>query len=309
MIVDCHCHAGHGDGGPHDPDARIEAYLRRAGRAGIGGTVLVGTGGPDSAAANRHVGRLVLARPDRLVGFARVHAQRDAGRIRELAAEAVQRFGFGGIKAHGRDAALTREVCDAARALRLPLLYNPAGRLDELRRLAPEYGDVTFIVSHLGGFDDDWRTQQAVTGLLERLPNVHADTSGVRHFDVLATAVRRAGAQKLLFGSDGPWLHPGLELEKVRLLRLPPADEALVLGGNALRLIPVLQELGRARPPAAESVPWPAAPAWWWPVRRRRWRPWRPGLRPQPRPRPVRRPRPAVVRPRPAAGASARRGR
>jgi predicted TIM-barrel fold metal-dependent hydrolase len=300
MIVDCHCHAGHGDGGPHDPEARIEAYLRRAARAGIAATVLVAVGGRDSAAANRHVGRLVLARPDRLVGFARVHADRDAGRVRELAAEAVERFGFGGIKAHGRDAALTREVCDAARALRLPLLYNPAGRLDPVRRLAPEYGDVTFIVSHLGGFDDDWTTQRAVTDLLARLPNVHADTSGVRHFDVLAAAVRRAGPHKLLFGSDGPWLHPGLELDKIRLLRLPAADEALILGGNALRLIPALRRLGGPLPP----VPGP-----WWPVRPRRprrypWpsRPWRP--RPYPRPR-----RRVVVTPRPAGGASARRGR
>jgi predicted TIM-barrel fold metal-dependent hydrolase len=304
MIVDCHCHAGLGDGGPHDPDARIEAYLRRAARAGIGATVLVAVAGRDSAAANRHVGRLVLARPDRLVGFARVHAGRDGGRIRELATEAVDRFDFGGIKAHGRDAALTREVCDAARALRLPLLYNPAGRLDAVRRLAPDYGDVTFILSHLGGFDDDWATQRAVTDLLERLPNVHADTSGVRHFDVLAAAVRRAGPHKLLFGSDGPWLHPGLELEKVRLLRLPAADEALILGGNALRLIPALRRLGSPPPPA---------PGPWWPVRYRRWRryprpwrPWRPRPYPRPRPRPPRR---VVVRPRPAGGASARRGR
>ena len=44
------------------------------------------------------------------------------------------------------------------------------------------------------------------------------------------------GPDKVLFGSDGPWLHPGLELAKVRLLRLPPGAEALVLGGNFLRL-------------------------------------------------------------------------
>ena len=53
----------------------------------------------------------------------------------------------------------------------------------------------------------------------------------------LVQAVRRAGPHKLLFGSDGPWLHPGLELEKIRLLRLPAADQALILGGNFLRLI------------------------------------------------------------------------
>ena len=41
---------------------------------------------------------------------------------------------------------------------------------------------------------------------------------------------------KSLFGSDGPWLHPGLELAKVKLLGLSPAALRLVLGSNWLRL-------------------------------------------------------------------------
>ena len=44
---------------------------------------------------------------------------------------------------------------------------------------------------------------------LERHPNVFTDTSGVRRFDLLEQAVERAGPEKVIFGSDGPWLHPG----------------------------------------------------------------------------------------------------
>jgi len=32
-------------------------------------------------------------------------------------------------------------------------------------------------------------------------------------------------------------LHPGVELHKIWLLRLPPKEEALILGGNTLRLL------------------------------------------------------------------------
>jgi predicted TIM-barrel fold metal-dependent hydrolase len=53
---------------------------------------------------------------------------------------------------------------------------------------------------------------------------------------VLARAVERCGPRKILFGSDGPWLHPGLELAKIRALRLPPDQERLILGDNFLRL-------------------------------------------------------------------------
>jgi uncharacterized protein len=59
----------------------------------------------------------------------------------------------------------------------------------------------------------------------------------VRRFDYIVQAVARAGAKKVIFGSDGPWLHPGLELHKIRLLGLPPEQEALILGGNVLRLL------------------------------------------------------------------------
>ena len=103
--------------------------------------------------------------------------------------------------------------------------------------LAAEYPNVAFIIPHLGSFADDWRVYQRVIDQLTRFPNVFADTSGVRQFDYLVQAVRRAGPGKLMFGSDGPWLHPGLELHKIRLLGLSSAGEKAILGGNAARII------------------------------------------------------------------------
>ena len=51
---------------------------------------------------------------------------------------------------------------------------------------------------------------------------------------------RRAGRPaRVLFGSDGPGCNPALELAKVRQAGLSAADEALVLGGNAARLLKV----------------------------------------------------------------------
>jgi hypothetical protein len=86
-----------------------------------------------------------------------------------------------------------------------------------------------------------------------RYSNVYGDTSGVYRFDYLEQAVRRAGPEKLLFGSDGPWLHPAAELYKVRLLRLPAAAEALVLGGNVARLLARVRAQPAIRPELARS--------------------------------------------------------
>ena len=239
MIVDCHCHAGKGDGltGPWDTDAPLEAYLARASAARIERTVLFAAFHSDYAIANRAVAGIVAGNRQRFLGFAFVHAARDAGRVRRLVGTAVETYGFRGIKVHRHDARISREICDAAREFSVPVLYDPMGEVAVAELLAGEYPDVDFILPHLGSFADDWAAQTALIDPLTRYANIHADTSGIRRFDILETAVKRAGAHKFLFGSDGPWLHPGLELAKVRALGLSPVDESLVLGGNLIRLI------------------------------------------------------------------------
>jgi uncharacterized protein len=239
MIIDCHCHAGTGDGltGPWDTAAPLTKYLRRAARAGIERTVIFAAFHSDYASANREVARMVASRPDRLYGFAFLNAAGDRGRVRDLVDVAVQRYGFVGIKVHRHDARISREICDAARVHGLPVLYDVMGEIPVVELLAQEYPDVDFIIPHLGSFADDWGAQLALIDHLVRHPNVHTDTSGIRRFDLLEQAVQRAGARKILFGSDGPWLHPAVELAKVRALELSREDERLVLGGNLLRLI------------------------------------------------------------------------
>lgn len=118
--------------------------------------------------------------------------------------------------------------------------------------VATGYPEVAFIIPHMGSFSDDWRAQHSLIDYLVRHPNIYTDTSGVRRFELLEQAVQRAGAHKILFGSDGPWLHPGVELEKIRVLGLSPADEQLVRGGNFLRLVSKRREQPFA-PPAARS--------------------------------------------------------
>jgi uncharacterized protein len=239
MIIDCHCHAGKGDGltGPWDTAAPLEKYLRWAGKAGIQRTAIFAAFHSDYAVANREVARIVASRPDRFYGLAFVHAARDRGRVYELVQVVVQQYGFVGIKVHRYDARLSREVCDVARAFAIPVLYDPIGEVSIVELIAQEYPDVSFIIPHMGSFSDDWRAQHALIDYLVRHPNIYTDTSGVRRFELLEQAVQRAGARKILFGSDGPWLHPGVELAKVHALGLSPADLSLVLAGNFLKLI------------------------------------------------------------------------
>jgi predicted TIM-barrel fold metal-dependent hydrolase len=238
MIIDGHCHAGRGDGltAPWNTAAPLADYFRRARRVGIERTVVVPAFHSDYATANEELAKLVARHGERLIGFCMVHAKNDAGRIEEMVANAV-RLGLRGIKIHGHDALPGREVFEAAQRARLPVLYDVAGKAHVVDMVAPEYPDVPIIVPHLGSFADDFRAHQLVIEQIRRYPNVYTDTSGVRRFDYLVEAVRRGGPSKILFGSDGPWLHPGLELQKIRLLGLCPEDEARILGGNIQRIL------------------------------------------------------------------------
>jgi uncharacterized protein len=238
-IIDCHCHAGTGDRmtAPWNTVAAIDPYLRRARAAGIAKTVVVSVFHTDYNKANAELARIIARNPGRLVGFVFVHATRDAGRIFRMVEHAVRKWRFRGIKIHGFEAMPTREVCEAARIFRLPIFVDVVSRPEVIDMLAPQFPDVNFIVAHLGSYTDDWRAHQQVVYQIARYPNVYGDTSAVRRFDYIVEAVKRAGARKLMFGSDGPWIHPGVELHKVRLLGLPKEQEALVLGGNILRLM------------------------------------------------------------------------
>jgi predicted TIM-barrel fold metal-dependent hydrolase len=126
------------------------------------------------------------------------------------------------------------------------VIVDVVGKAHVIDMIASENPDVRFVIAHMGSFADDWRAHERVVEQVARYPNVFADSSGVRRFDYLVQVVKRAGPRKLLFGSDGPWLHPGLELHKIRLLGLSREAESQVLGGNARRLLAV-REIGEAK--------------------------------------------------------------
>ncbi len=239
LIIDSHCHYGKGDGltGPWDSRASLKRYIQRARQAGIQKTAVWSVFHSDYVKANRQVASLIKRYPNRFFGFLFVHPQRDRNRIKSMAREFIGKQGFVGIKVHRHDGPINRAVCEAAKAWKVPVVYDVRDNMSGVEMLAREYPGVNFIFPHLGSFRDDFDTQIALIDHLVRHPNFYTDTSGVRRFDNLLLTLKRAGAKKILFGSDGPWLHPGLELAKIHALPLSYREKELILGGNFLRLI------------------------------------------------------------------------
>jgi len=239
VIIDGHCHAGRGGGLSHPSDtvADLTAYRRRADVAGIRRTVVFATLDDDYTTGNADVARIVQAEPARFLGYVFVNPTLDRGRIAAIFEEARRSWACRGIKVHWRNGRITREVMTVARSARIPVLYDPRGDIATVELVLREYSDVPLIVPHLGSFGGDWGSQVAIIDKLRHHPNLFVDSSGVQYFDLLVDVVKYAGPSRLIFGSDGPFLHPGVELQKIRLLGLDPAGFAAVAGGNLARLL------------------------------------------------------------------------
>jgi len=237
LVIDAHCHAGTGEAmnAPWTTRADVEVTLRHMAEAGIDRTIIFPINNVEFERPNQEIAEICGRYPGKFIGFAKHDPQTERGRIPALLRREVQSLGLKGLKLHKLP---TREVLEAVAELRLPILYH-CSKVSEFHLLAQEYPRIPFIVAHLGSFASrDWPEHVAAIDLPRRYPNVYLDTSSVVFFKFLEMAAREAGPGKLIFGSDGPELDSRVELYKVKLLKLKPDQEAQVLGGNILKLLP-----------------------------------------------------------------------
>jgi predicted TIM-barrel fold metal-dependent hydrolase len=104
--------------------------------------------------------------------------------------------------------------------------------------IASEYPRVPLIMAHLGNFGSQiWSEHLEAIEVARRYANVYLETSSVVFFKYLRMAAEELGPEKLIFGSDGPELDARVEMYKIKLLKLAPAAEAKVIGGNIARLL------------------------------------------------------------------------
>lgn len=129
-----------------------------------------------------------------------------------------------------------RELVEVATRHRHPVyvvcLGRPGFGAADLVALADQHPDTTFVLGHCGFVGIDFHAVRTVSSM----PNIHAETSGC-YTAVASAALERLGPQRVLFGTEFPLQHPEVELTKIAVLGLDPAERRDVLGGNAARLL------------------------------------------------------------------------
>jgi uncharacterized protein len=128
-----------------------------------------------------------------------------------------------------------KELCEYLVGRDLPLythivLHGDAS-LDALELLLKDFRKLKLILGHMGFASTDLSAIQ----LASRLENVYLETS-VGSFVAIQEAVRRIGARRIIFGSEGPVHHVGAELRKIELLKLPAQDQERICARNICEL-------------------------------------------------------------------------
>jgi uncharacterized protein len=182
--------------------------------------------------------------PGRLFGFIRLHPWYGKQAV-DLLGRAVNEFGFRGLKLHpvstlahpsGSD---TVALIRKAGELGVPTLFHcgdePLATPLSIAPAAAACPDSVVILGHMGGY---FHVDEAIE-VAEQYGNIVLETSAMPYPAKIREAAERIGAGRIVFGSDGPGGSPILEREKVMIAGLSPDETALVLGGNAEKLLAV----------------------------------------------------------------------
>jgi predicted TIM-barrel fold metal-dependent hydrolase len=190
---------------------------------------------------NDVVAREVAAAPERLIPFCAVNPWDGAAALEEIR-RCVEELGFVGLKLHPTlhgyrlaDHGLMDPVFSAARDLGVIVTCHGASDLynnpREFSEMAGTFPDVPLLMVHMGYF---WETDLAIE-VSGQHPNLYLDTSRAPIFEI-AQAVREIGPEKVIWGTDSPFVDYELEFQKMARVGSADAYE-LVMGANISRLL------------------------------------------------------------------------
>ena len=234
-IIDAHSHVGT-FGSWANVSATAEELVTEMGKAGVVRSILF-------SLDNDLVRRAVSKYPDLLVGY--VWPDPRAADAPQLVRSALSKWGFRGIKLHPLIHAFLPTddfvfpIMDEARRMKVPVAIHsghpPFSLPWSIGELAELYGDVKIVMLHMGHGHGVYI--QAAINTARRYGNIILETSGMPMHTKIREAVRTVGEDRVVFGSDFPFHHYSVEIQRVKMAGLTKRELNLVLQENSKQLL------------------------------------------------------------------------
>lgn len=251
LIVDAHCHLG-----PfrnfHIPDHGADGLVRVMDRLGVDVAVIAAHAGisADYRYGNDQVMEAIARHPGRVLGYCCVNPNYPAEIVPELE-RCFADPGFRGVKLHPElhgdyplDGPAYAPVWEFAAEHRVPVLshsYFAGDALGVFTAIADRYPQVPLLLGHAGL---DYGLDRVVAAIAGR-PSIHLDLTGPLSWEgVVEYLTGAVGADRLVFGSDIPFMNAALQLGGLVYARITETDKRRILGGNAASLFGL--EIGAA---------------------------------------------------------------
>ena len=236
LIIDFHTHLGRSKDGA---EQKLTDMLHGMRRFKVNRSVVFPIDekdpGPSYARLNRRIANCTKQFKN-LIGCARLNPNEPAAAFQEIAR--ARSSGFRAVKLHPRSDAFSMdtakplfpEISKNGFAVVLHTDHEIRCHPQEWTRIFKAYPKISFVLAHSG--KDLFREAIEVAN---ECPNVYLDTSTLSYYRT-GMILKQAGAKKVVFASDIPYSHLGLEIKKFEFL-IPRSKQKLVFGENAKRIL------------------------------------------------------------------------
>ncbi len=247
LIIDSHNHIGMDI---HGVIQEPRSLLKKMVNSGVNKCVIFPFNeirpGRAFAAANDYIAKVVKAHPEHFIGFARTDPMHPAAA--DEVRRAIKKLGLKGLKLHPRSQEFHPSddeiipVLEMCVNLKIPVLFHSGYAYrtlpPALGEIAERFPELPVIMGHMGcsdvgtpaGIDD-------AIHIAGKAENVYLETSRMMIPSYIVKAVRLAGEDKVIFGSDTPYGKQEDEIEVILKSGLDSFSLNMIFCGNIIGLL------------------------------------------------------------------------
>ncbi len=237
-IYDIHSHLGKTSSGEQNSPEEMIGCLEEYGVSKVGISSLSGVSMRDQ---NDLVYKAMQAYPDRIFGYGFINPKDP--RAMEEVHRCLGEYKMSGIKFHSWKHGYYPDNTPALDQIFLEISkYDvhvqthvgtaPFSTPYTWAKYAEKYSNIDFVFTHIGYYEFGLSTIEAI----KDLKNVHVETSGQMDVEVLKTAIKELGPERVCFGTDWPYKPINIEIEKFEELKLSERELQYIFYKNAERL-------------------------------------------------------------------------